>query len=847
MTKFLHGRKLRSSASLLLAALAVAGSAAVTLIPGSLASAQDQGFPPPPPPPPPPPVEGGEEGGAPADYVPPPPVDGGGDDFGLPPPDAAPSTPASAPSGGSAAPSKPTKQRPEGQSAPVKKVPPGEELVSIDFPEPTAIKDIIKAVGQWTGRNFILGSGVSSSARVQIISPQQVTREEAYQAFLSALNVAGFTTVDTGKVVKIVGTRQATSSNIKTYYGSNWSPMSDEIITQIIPLKYIDANTVSQQLRNILRDSSAVPFQTTNSLIVSDTGHKIRRLLEIIRLLDLKDNQPQVAIVPIRYTDAKDTQQKVQEVFGTRGGSNNLYLQRVILDDRTNSLILIGPPRGLDDVVRLIRRLDKPLDDTSSQAQIHFRGLDYADAEKTAQTLQALAQGFAASRRSAARPPLPGGAAIAPISGPTTADLGGVKITSDKATNSLIIQGSKAAFKELELIIRQLDKRRDQVYVEADVIDVNLGNLLNLKTNFLLGAQAGNKRWNIPLGWGAPAVAPFVLNRGFTDTEKATLMGGVPADALVGVLGGASGPKVELGNGITLSPGAFIFALKNDSNSNVLQTPSILVADNEDAVFEAVEQENILVYTDDAVNKTRTPKIERLDAILSLKLKPQISKADFVNMDLTVKADSFGRRDANNRPEQTNKRNAQTKVTVQNGQTIVIGGLNRDQEIEAKSRIPLLGDLPIIGWLFRNNSTSKTKTSLMVFITPHVVRDSYDLQRIYEQKTKARDEFLSNFYGESFRKREVFSRLPTMEMGKAPPPKPTPVEAFDAEPSAAEAEAKTKSDPLPSEDPNPIVAPAGAGGGGGGGGNFGGFSNPSSGGFAPPPPPPPAPMDNPAP
>jgi general secretion pathway protein D len=720
-------------------------------------------------------------------------------------------------------------------SIPSKKVPRGQELVSIDFPEPTPIKDIIKAVAQWTGKNFILGQGVSSGAKVAIISPQQVTKEEAYQAFLSALNVAGYTTVDTGKAIKIVPTRQATASNIKTFYGASWAPMTDEIITQIIPLSYIDAQTVSNQLRTILRESNPVPFQTTNSLIVSDTGHKIRRLLEIIRLLDVKGNQPQVAILPVKNTDANDIGKKVQDVFGARGGGGALYLQKVIVDERTNSLILIGPPRGLDDVARLVARLDRPLDDIGSQAQIHVRPLDYADSEKLAGTLQSLAQGSASLR--GRRGTSNGNAPVPAAGGNATADLGGVKITSDKATNSLIIQGSKAAFNEVDAIIRQLDKRRDQVYVETDIIDVNLGNQMSLSTSFLAGATAANGKINAPLGWKPGGMAPFAItNPNASSSEQTDLLSkAIPSQALLGVL---SSKKVKIG-GIELSPGAFIFALKQDSNSNVLQTPSLLVADNEESNFEATERENILINQEDPTTKVRTQKIETLDATLGVKIKPQISKADFVSMDVQIKAESFGRRNSENRPEQTNKRSFNTKVTVQNEQTIVVSGLQRDLEIDGKDKVPLLGDIPIIGWLFRNSSTTKAKTTLMIFLTPHVVRSSEDLGKIYDKKVQSRDEFLKAFYGSDFKKRDVFKRLRTLDEGKVPQKKSaTPAaEAIgtgaDAKGSVpANAEKPEESKTLPSNDSNPIIVPGASGGSSGGSG--GGDISPS----APPPPPP---------
>ena len=784
-------------------------------------------------------------------------------DFAAPPPPEPEGSSESAPS----APSSPAPK------APAKKIAPGQEMVSIDFPDATSLKDIIKAVSSWTGKNFILGQGVSSSAKVSIISPQQVTKEEAYQAFISALNVAGYTTVDTGKAVKIVSTRQATSSNIKTFYGSSWTPMTDEIITQIIPLQYIDAQTVANQLRTILRESNPVPFQTTNSLIVSDTGHKIRRLLEIIKLLDVKANQPQVAILPVRHTDASDIAKKVQDVFGTGGKGSALYLQKVIVDERSNSLILIGPPRGLDDVARLVARLDRALDDAGSQTQIHVRPLDYADAEKLAATLQALAQGVNANRnqRRPGAPGIPPGATSNLGSGSSVADLGSLKITADKATNSLILQGSKAAFNELEGIIRQLDKRRDQVYVEADIIDVNIGNQMSLATSFLAGASGANGSVSAPLGWKPGGMAPFSIRQDNpSDAQKAALLNAIPSQAIFGVL---SNKTVEVG-GVKLSPGAFLFALKTDSNSNVLQTPSLLVADNEESTFDATERENILVTQEDATTKIRTQKYEPLDATLSLKLKPQISKADYVNMELTIKAESFGRRNSENRPEQTNKRTFSTKITAENSQTIVLSGLQRDLEIEGKDKVPLLGDIPIIGWLFRNSSSTKSKTNLMFFITPHVVRDSLDLQKIYEKKVSARDEFLTAFYGKDFRKKPIFKRMPDMKDGRAgqgglngrPPgagvgsgaesgAPEAKLSGSNASGAAAESGVLERLDgptssnvKLPSQDPNPIVVPGAAGGGGGSmasGGNPVPLSDNNT--SAPPPPPPPpadAPADN---
>ena len=282
-------------------------------------------------------------------------------------------------------------------------VPEGQELVSIDFPEPTDIKDIIRAVALWTGKNVILGKGVNG--KVQMISPKKVTKEEAYQAFLSALNVLNLTTVETGRVIKILPTRNALKDNLRIYQGTSWSPRTDKLITQIVPLKYIDAKQVQSTLSRIVSSNSMIAYQPTNTLIISDTGYKVRRILQIVELLDVAGQQPKVALVPIRYGDAKVISQKVGEILKASTSSKkskaSYRTYKISVDERSNSVVIFGPPRTIQDVKDLVRKFDFPVDDPANQAAIRVRFLDYADAKKLATTLSSLAQG--ANRNSSSR------------------------------------------------------------------------------------------------------------------------------------------------------------------------------------------------------------------------------------------------------------------------------------------------------------------------------------------------------------------------------------------------------------------------------------------------------------
>lgn len=710
---------------------------------------------------------------------------------------------------------------------PADSIPHGKDLVSIDFPNGVSLNDVIKTVGIWSGKNFILGQGVSGNTKISIISSEKVTKEEAYQAFLSALNVAGFTTVETGKIVKILPVANARSSNIKTYYGESWAPATDEIINQVIPLHYVDATSIINQLRPLLGQTLYTSFTTTNSLILTDTGNRIKRLLEIIKLLDEKTNQAQVTIVPINYMEAKDAVSKVTDIFGSRSGSS-LVLQKAIVEERTNSVILVGSARGLDDVVRFLERIDKPVADKKGQSLIRVRTLDYADAEKIAQTLQALTQNTNASARTFGRTPPPF-AQPTPIPGlpaatqpQVAADLSGTKVTADKSTNSLIIQGTKAAFDELEIIINQLDKRRAQVYVEADIVDLGASSELNWSPSALGGGTSQNATF--PFGFNATSSVPFTVSRPGGSTTDLPNLG---SSAFLGILTNTS---ISLANGYTLRPGALIFAIKTDRNTNVLQSPSMIVSDNETANFTYNTQFNIAVQVPNPNGTGIVTQLKNYDVVTSLKVKPQISRADYVNLQITLQMDDTGSVDASTGyPNPIYKRSADSIVSVHNGQTAVLGGITRDSSKLSESKVPLLGDIPIIGWLFKSVNRIKEKANLTLFLTPHVIRDANDLSKIYDEKIRDRDEFLKFYYGSKFKDEEFYSLLPKPEDGLLRPENNLSgkkEEGGDQE-DGDDKKNGQKRIMLPTEDPNPINAPVSGPGG----------AQPS---FVTQPPPPPA-------
>ncbi|MBP6218104.1 MAG: type II secretion system secretin GspD [Oligoflexales bacterium] len=642
-------------------------------------------------------------------------------------------------------------------------LPSGKELVNMDFPEPTEIKDIIKAIALWTGKNVILDRNVSG--KVQIISPKKVTKEEAYQAFLSALNLLKLTTVETGKVIKIMKISTAAKDNLKTFTGSGWAPRTDEIITQIIPLKYVDAKQIQGTLTKLVSSSSLFVYEPTNTLIVSDSGFKVRRILEILELLDVQTQQPKILIIPIKYSDAKGIYDKLNEILKTalqnkRGGANSF---KIMSDEKSNSIIAFGPPRTVDDIRDLIKTFDVPLDDPASQSTIHVRPLDYADAKKLATTLSALTSGGknAAGFR---RPPVK---AAGPAAGGDVAvsDLGdGLKITSDDSSNSLLITGSRTAYDALNSIIRKLDMRRSQVYIEADILDLNQENGFNFKSSFLGGsANKDGSGSKVITGWQAGTVAGVTASGAASAAGAAAAFG---SDMSIGILSGASFKVPGLGD---ISPGAVINILKNDGNTRVLSSPHILTSNNEEAVI-SVGEKIYFKQGSTVVNGVAEDKYGNETVELTFTVKPNLSTSGYITMMINVEANSISGTAGNGTPN-ISKRKSKQIVTVKDGQTVVISGLIQTSSTDSFKKIPLLGDIPIVGWLFRNTEKKDTMKNLAMFLTPREVNGAADLAAIYKEKIAERDQYLTTMYGSDVKDSDFYKKLPSDQSGTYRPTK----------------------------------------------------------------------------
>lgn len=666
----------------------------------------------------------------------------------------------------------------------------GAELVNLDFPELTNIKEIIKAISLWTGKNVILDQNVNG--KIQIISPRPVTKVEAYEAFKSALNVLNLTPVETGKFIKILPIRSALKDNLKTFYGAQFSPSTDQVITQVIPLKFVDAKAIRTMLSKFVPASSLVAYEPTNTLIVSESGFKVNRVLEIIRYLDVETEQSQVAIVPIIYSDAKHIANQVKQIFtGTRQGASSrpssYHTYKIFPDAKTNSVVIFGPPRTIKDVRDLVKKFDIKVEDLSRQATIHVRPLDYADAKKLAATLNSLTSSGNSSNNSRfpalSRLRRAANSSRSRTNNPTTeepsvADLGsGVKISADESSNSLLITGSRSAYNAINAIVRKMDVKKSQVFIEADILDIAINNQLTLGASVFAGVPIDKSKNIIGLGgWEGGRVAPLVLagsaassgDEGAAGTALAGAAQAFSSDFTFGIL---AGEGIDIPGFGKISPAALINMLKADSNTRVLSSPHILISNNEPGLFSSGSKVFFRGSQPNETTGTLVPTIESERIELRLQIKPNISHSDFVTMQINLDADSLAGNDPSTNLPIVSKRSTKQSVTVKNSQTVVISGLVDTSESETFRKIPLLGDIPILGWLFRNTETSKKRSNLVIFITAHIIHGPNDLARIYREKIEQRDKMLEYWntgftgLGGDLKNDEFYALLPQAEDG----------------------------------------------------------------------------------
>lgn len=638
-----------------------------------------------------------------------------------------------------------------------------ETIESFDFPN-ADIQDIVKAISELTGKNFIIDNGLRG--KITIIAPSKITVAEAYKAFLSALAINGYAIVPQGKFLKIRSARNAQRDSIETYSGAYY-PNADQMITRIIHLKHISAEAVNRDLRILSsKDGEMSVYPPTNSIILSDYGSNIDRVMKIISQLDVAGFDDQMEVIKVNYAKAKDIADLIDKVVN-KGQTNNNRTQggfsagvprfprttgsqggqgsasyTVIPDDRTNSLIVIGNKAGIQKIKQLLAKLDFRIrPDEAGGVYVYY--VRNGDAKKIAATLQGVAKDAAPKPAAAgASPALPTINPTQGVQAPQEIFGGDVKIQADEGTNSLIVVASKQDYEVVLNLLRKIDIPRDQVYVEAVIMEMTATDAQDYQIGYFKFDSSGAK-------------AGF---NGFQSTSLTELLS--PSGGKGTILGFGSGDKIK----IPQSPGStntleissilgFINFLKTNANANILSTPQLLALDAQDALIEVGDKVVTGSQATGGANGAATvvtPTFE--DATIQLKIKPFISPTtNSIRMELksNIKQLSAAKTPAqfetSTQPLATRK--LETNIVVRNGDTAVLGGLMKEDDIEKIAKVPLLGDIPILGWLFKSRSSSKQKTNMLIFITPKILRSSNDADQLLGQKINERQEFIKGIGG----------------------------------------------------------------------------------------------------
>ena len=612
----------------------------------------------------------------------------------------------------------------------------GRDLVTLNFVN-ADIEGVVKAVGEITGRNFVVDPRVKGS--INIISAQPMARSLVYGVFLSALRLQGFAAVEDEGMVKILPEADAKlhKGEVSDAQARPRGP-GDQIQTRIFKLKHESATQMLPILRPLITPSNAISaLPNSNSLIITDYAGNLQRLERIIDSLDQSNGSDPIAI-PLRNASAFDVVQTINRMFAETATAQTPVdsAQRfaVVADARSNSvLVRSSDPARLARIRQLAFMLDSP---TSAAGNMHVVYLKNAEAIKVAETLRAIfAQESGPPRQPSslfssitgvqgAPPPV---AVPSPVSAPAPAVAGNQGIIqADAATNSIIITAPDAVYNNIRGVIEKLDVRRAQVYVEALIAEVtadkaaefgiqwqDLSGAAETGVTLFGGTNFGNTGQNI-LG---NAQTPLAAGRGLN----------------IGVIRGT----VTIGGARILNLGLLVRALESNNNANILSIPTLLTLDNEEAKIVIGQNVPFITgqYALSGATTTPTPfqTIERKDVGLTLRIKPQISEGGAVRLQIYQEVSSIQDR-TNVAGVITNKRSVESTVLVDDGQIIVIGGLMQDSVSDGLEKVPGLGDLPVLGSLFRYNTRSRSKTNLMVFLRPTLLRNAQGADALTSQR-----------------------------------------------------------------------------------------------------------------
>ncbi len=596
------------------------------------------------------------------------------------------------------------------------------------------IRSVIKFVSDFTGKNFLVDNRVKG--KVTIISPRALPSEAAYQVFLSILEVNGFAAVPGENVTKIIPLALSKQKGIKVKFNGDFAS-GDELVTQVVPLKFAQAQQLVAVLRPIVATTGNITaYAPANMLLITDSASNIRRILDIISALDISEAVG-VKLIRLKYASADKLAKILTEMFagsssptapragqlaglGSAGGASAV---KVTAYSPENMLIIVAPNAEIAAIASLIKKLDLPPQADAGLLQVRY--LKNANAEDVAKVLNEMVSGTAQQTS-----PLAGQSAVGKKAASKVLFTGKVKIVADPATNALLITADPSDRESLNKIIDKLDIRRLQIFMEALLVEVSASR-----------AQDFGVEWSALSDFTQPG-RKAIGGTSFTNqagvninTVAANPITGAGSGLLVGVVDGT----ITFGGVEFANLGALLRALESDTNTNVLSTPNLLTMDNEEA--EIIIGQNVPFLTGSFSQSTGTggtvnpfQTIQRQDIGLTLRVTPQISEGDTVRLEIYQEISSIAPGVTGASDIITNKRSVKTVVLARDKQMIVLGGLIEEQDTEKVQKVPCLGSIPLLGEPFKYTELSKDKKNLMLFLRPHIINTARDIETITQEK-----------------------------------------------------------------------------------------------------------------
>lgn len=578
------------------------------------------------------------------------------------------------------------------------------------------IRTFIEQVSDITGYSFVVDPRVKGE--VTVVSNTEMSSEDIFNLFQSVLRIHGYASVKSGNVVKIVPTQGAKQEDLPLS-GSGLG--NEKMVTRVIPVENTNATELVPILRPMVPQyGHLAAVSSANALIISDHANNIGRIIEIIKRIDSAESE-EVEVVQLKYAWVGDVVKTLEQLTPVETGvgkkssrsSGNVRV-RVVAEERTNRLILRGEKSARARVKALLIDLDRPVESAGSTQVIYLR---HAEAEKVAEILSALISGQSASGGSKSKS---SGKSAATLATPS-ATASDVTIQADETLNALIVRAAPADLAEIRNIVDQLDVRRAQVLIEAAFVEVSGTSSEAIGVQWGYGDPAngvGGTSLSVPGQLSLASIASLIDGEGETDGSFSGLLAG----------GAHESGDVKLG--------IVIQAVESNANTNLLSTPSIMTLDNEEA--EIIVGENVPFITGTSLssnNDNPFQTIERQDVGLTLRVTPQINDGNVVRLQLVQEVSNVSNETITGAADiSTQKRSIKSVILANDGEIIVTGGLVRDDVEQVVSKVPLLGDIPLVGALFRANSEKLTKRNLLLFLQPTIVRDDSAANAVSQDK-----------------------------------------------------------------------------------------------------------------